>query len=61
MTSHIVRSIKEYNHNQVANAMRQAGYCWRKPWRRPTNIEVMLMHVPRHKLVEILGFLESNK
>lgn len=58
--SGIVRSIKTYHHTQVSNALLMVGYRWHKPQRRPTNIEVMLMGVPRYRLIEILNILQKG-
>lgn len=55
----IVREIKKnYNDTQVANAMFALGWYWRKPRRRPTNIDIMLEGIPRCDLLKILDVLK---
>lgn len=60
MKSSIVRSIKKYNHVQVANALWKLGYGWRNPKHRPTNIERMVNGLPRQDLVQVLAILERQ-
>lgn len=60
MNSSIVRSIKKYNHVAVANAVSEIGWGWHNPKRRPTNIERMLVGIPRQELVRILAILERQ-
>lgn len=57
---HLVRAIKKYHHNAVADAMYFLGWVWKKPSKRPTNIDHMLQGVPRCDLVVILQKLESK-
>lgn len=59
MREGIVKKIKRHNHIMVKNAMWQLGWGWRNPKRAPTNIEVMLIGVPKPALIEILAILES--
>lgn len=59
MREGIVKKIKQYHPFMVKNAMTQIGYRWRNPKRAPTNIEVMLIGVPKPALIEILAILES--
>lgn len=61
MHKHLVRHIKTWGHVSVANAMYAVGYYWENPKRRPTNIEKMLLDVPRCDLLKIIGELEKSK
>lgn len=57
----IVREIKKnYTATQVANAMFAVGWYWRKPRRRPTNIDIMLGDIPRCDLLKILDVLKHG-
>ncbi len=58
---HLVRAMKKYGDVSVANAMSECGYWWANPRRRPTNVERMVMGLPRCALVCILQVLEGRK
>jgi len=57
---HIVRKIKKYSPIRVANAMGYLGYYWKNPNRTPTNIDIMVMGVPKTDLIQILKYLETK-
>lgn len=57
---HIVRKIKTYHPFYVSNAMSYLGYYWKNPNRTPTNINIMLMGVPKTDLIQILKYLETK-
>lgn len=59
MREGIVKKIKQYHPFMVKNAMWRLGWGWKNPKRAPTNIEVMLIGVPKPALIEILAILES--
>lgn len=56
----LVREMKKYGHIRVANAMYSVGRWWRNPRRIPTNIEHMVMDVPRIELEQVLNILRRD-
>lgn len=63
MRSGIVKRIKQHHHIAVANVMYELGYYWhpRNPKRRPTNIEQMLVGLPRETLLVVLHRVEAGQ
>lgn len=56
----LVRSMKQYGHISVQNAMYSAGRRWKNPRRVPTNVERMVEGLSRVELEQVLNILQRG-